>query len=330
MAHGVVKPLCAEPSPGCQLLGAAPGGCGTPAGLGSPQPRRAPPRPWGPFPTALGRGQPGAGPLSAELTRCPGGGDGARLGRDPGRPERPPCSWGERGLRQEEEERGCPGRRGPRAPLERGPRRALGPGARPNKFNEINPQLKKKKNTRRMKRDGAARAGAAALRSVPAAAGSAPPPLPGPARPGLPVPLRTRPAFGVLGPSPGSAERCGAAAAGAVSVSLKPSLRLPRAAAGKGLPCRAPARAGPAFLRPAAPSRSPASGVEIPATDVQTQFLVRTAPSHKNCVWTIRSGDSCPGLAGSSRGNSAGAWKIRTHGHRAGSGPGPAGPLLRP
>lgn len=48
----------------------------------------------------------------------------------------------------------------------------------------------------------------------------------------------------------------------------------------------------------------PAAEVEISATDVQTQFLVRTAPSHKNCVWTIRSRDSRPGLAASS------AWSL--------------------
>lgn len=128
--------------------------------------------------------------------------------------------------------------------------------------------------------------------------------------------MRTWPVFDALGrtPSPDSAERCGAAA-GVLFSFLE---ILAEASPGCGrerfpvtLPCPRPGEGPSFFLRPKAPSCSPAGGVEISATDVQTQFLVRTAPSHKNCVWTIRSGDSRPGLAGSSRGNPAGAWKRR-------------------
>lgn len=36
-----------------------------------------------PVPTALGRGEPGAGLLSAEPARCPSGGDGSRFGGEP-------------------------------------------------------------------------------------------------------------------------------------------------------------------------------------------------------------------------------------------------------
>lgn len=82
----------------------------------------------------------------------------------------------------------------------------------------------------------------------------------------------------------------------ATAVYLVPFQSFSRTARG-----RLPSGARSALLRLAA-VLGPAGEVEISATDVQTQFLVRTAPAHKNCVWTIRSRDSRPGHAGIRRG----------------------------
>lgn len=155
-------------------------------------------------------------------------------------------------------------------------------------------------------------------RQTAGARGSASPSLPGvcpvPSCSALTVPVMTQPVFDALRPSTlGHTEQSGAAA-GVSLVSLK-SWPRPPGRSRERLPAMPRAR-GRSVLCPVPrePSWSPAGGGETSATDVQTQFLVRTAPSHKNCVWTIRSGDSRPGLAGSSRGNLAGAWKRRTHG----------------
>lgn len=75
--------------------------------------------------------------------------------------------------------------------------------------------------------------------------------------------------------------------------------RLPRAAAAAAPPEQRQLRSrvsvpGRARVGSLASNQLPGPGDEVglPATDVQTQFLVCTFPRHKNCVWTIRSGDS--------------------------------------
>lgn len=132
-----------------------------------------------------------------------------------------------------------------------------------------------------------------------------------------------RPGFDAVTPSTlGRAEQSGAAA-GVSLVCLKswPRERLPAVPRARGRSVLCPV--------PREPSWSPAGGGETSATDVQTQFLFRTAPSHKNCVWTIRSGDSHTGARGIFQGESG--WSLEKKDTRALSRlPPPPAPASRP